>query len=194
MKETYFEGQVIREQKIQSETMEYFKFIDCDFENCSFEDCKIINCTFENCKFYNCNIVSLSAQYSEIKNAEFKKCNLIGIHWGGLLPSGKYARALEKIENCYLKYNTFSDMNLKKFDFSGNIIQDSLFDECDLKESNFKSCRLEGRQIHNSDIRKADFRDSRGYIIDIPSNKLKQAKFSYPEVVSLLDSLDIEID
>ena len=169
MKETYFEGQVIREKKIQSETMEYFKFIDCDFENCSFEDCKIINCTFVNCKFYNCNIVSLSAQYSEIKNAEFKKCNLIGIHWGGLLPSGKYARALEKIENCYLKYNTFSDMNLKKFDFSGNIIQESLFDECDLKES-------------------------RGYIIDIPSNKLKQAKFSYPEVVSLLDSLEIEID
>lgn len=77
MKETYFEGQVIREQKIQSETMEYFKFIDCDFENCSFEDCKIINCTFENCKFYNCNIVSPSAQYSEIKNAEFKKCKLI---------------------------------------------------------------------------------------------------------------------
>lgn len=85
-------------------------------------------------------------------------------------------------------------MNLKKFDFSGNIIQESLFEECDLKESNFKNCRLEETQIHNSDIRKADFRDSRGYIIDIPSNKLKQAKFSYPDVVSLLDSLEIEID
>ena len=31
-------------------------------------------------------------------------------------------------------------------------------------------------------------------MIDIASNKLKQARFSYPEVVRLLNSLEIQIE
>lgn len=41
---------------------------------------------------------------------------------------------------------------------------------------------------------KADFRGARGYAIDIKNNNLEGAKFSYPEVVSLLSSIDIIID
>lgn len=40
---------------------------------------------------------------------------------------------------------------------------------------------------------KCDFRESTGYEIDINTNMLKDAKFSFPEVVSLLDSLEIKI-
>ena len=68
------------------------------------------------------------------------------------------------------------------------------FEECDLQESNFRNCRLEATQFFRCDVRKADFREAKGYVIDIPSNKLRQAKFSFPEVVSLLDSLEIKIE
>lgn len=74
------------------------------------------------------------------------------------------------------------------------MIQESIFEECDLQESNFRNCRLEATQFFRCDVRKADFREAKGYVIDIPSNKLRQAKFSFPEVVSLLDSLEIKIE
>jgi uncharacterized protein YjbI with pentapeptide repeats len=93
-----------------------------------------------------------------------------------------------------MKYNSFIEMPFRKFDFSGNIIQESIFEECDLQESNFKDCRLEATQFFKCNIRKADFRDAKGYAIDVSSSKIKQAKFSYPEVMSLLASLEIKID
>lgn len=195
MPEHYYEEQVIKDRKYQNITKEQSKFIDCTFENCSFEDCSITGCVFVNCKFYKCNIISLTSKHSEMKNAAFHKCNLIGIHcWNELLPAGKFAHSIEKLEGCYLKYNSFIEMPFRKFDFAGNIIQESAFEECDLQESNFRDCQLEATQFFRCDIRKADFRDAKGYVIDIPSNKLKQARFSYPEVTSLLASLDIKID
>lgn len=193
MNETYFEEEIIIDKKFQEHTVEQCKFIDCEFRNCSFEECKIIGCVFVNCRFSDCTIISLESKHSEVKNAVFKKCNLLGVHWFDLLPSGKYAHSIDKLENCFIKYNTFEEMSFVKFKFSGNTIQESTFEECNLSESDFKNCRLEGTRIFKCDIRKADFTEAKGYIIDIASNKMKQAKFSFPDVVALLESLEIKI-
>lgn len=194
MQEIYMEEKLITDKKFQEITMEKCEFIDCDFENCSFEECKIVNCIFRNCSFYNCTIISLSSQHSEVRNLILKKCNLIGVHWNELLPAGKYAYAIDRMENCYIKYNSFVEMNFTKFDFSGNSIQESEFEECNLQESNFKDCGLERTQFYKCDLRKSDFRNAIGYVIDITSNKVTNAKFSYPEVIHLLDTLQINID
>ncbi len=190
----YYEEQSIKNKKFQNTIIENCTFADCNFENCTFESCQIKNCFFVNCKFQNCNIISLTSKHSEIKNAAFKKCNLIGVHWNELLPTGKYAHCIDCLKDCYLKYNTFAEMSFIKFDFSTNIIQECMFEECNLQESSFKDCRLEATEIYRCDIRKADFRGAMGYVIDISSNKLKQAKFSFPEVVNLLNTLEIKID
>ncbi|AFS78937.1 hypothetical protein Curi_c19320 [Gottschalkia acidurici 9a] len=194
MQEKYYEGQVFKNKKIKEMQIEHYKFVDCVFEDCSFEDCKIVGCAFVNCQFYNCNVINLSSQYSEVKSATFKKCNLIGVYWSELLPAGVYAQSIDEIKDSYLKYNTFMEMSFRKFDFSGNIIQESTFEECNLMESSFQDCRLEATQISRCDIRKADFRGAMGYIIDISTNKMKDAKFSFPEVISLLDSFGIKVD
>lgn len=85
-------------------------------------------------------------------------------------------------------------MTFIKFDFSGNSIQESVFEQCNLTESNFQGCRLEKTQFYKCDIRTADFRNAAGYMIDITSNNLTNARFSYPDVIHLLDSLQIKID
>ena len=84
-------------------------------------------------------------------------------------------------------------MDIKKFDFSGNIIHDSMFDESCLKDCKFKGCDLTQTRFNICDIRSADFRESKGYLVDITNCKIKGAKFSFPEAMSLLDSLDIKI-
>lgn len=181
-------------QRLQNHTLDYCKFLDCSFENCTFEEGTLIGCKFINCRFDQCTIISLKSKYSEIKNAVFHKCNLVGIHWHTLLPSGKYPYAVNALENCCIKYNTFTEMNFTKFNFSDSIILESLFENCNLTECNFKNCRLEGTQFFKCNLQKADFRDAKGYVIDIHNNQMKAARFSFPDVIRLLETLNIKIE
>ena len=85
----------------------------------------------------------------------------------------------------------------KKFDnfkFASSQFQECFFEECSLKGCNFKDINFASTQFNRCNLSKADFRGAYGYNIDINSNILKKAKFSFPEVTSLLSSLDIIID
>lgn len=188
------EGLVFKEQEYVEDSLKDLTFIDCDFENCRFENLKLVNCRFVSCKFDECDLISLKSLHSEFKNCTLEKCNLININFSELSPSGKHAHAIEKMQNSFLKYNSFFEMNLVKFDFSSNTILETNFDECSLEQANFNGVNLEATQFMRCDLKKADFRNSRGYLIDLDTNNVKQAKFSFPEVVNLLASLDIIID
>lgn len=190
----YYENKLIENVKLENEILEDAEFIDCEFKKCVFEELTLNRCSFSGCKFKDCNIISIKTKYSQIKSAEFYGCNLIGVHWNELISTGRIFEPIKKLSDCFLKYATFIDMSFIHFDFSSNIIQESVFNECNLRESNFKGCRLERTQYINCDIRKADFRDTSGYQIDIKTNKLEDAHFSFPEVINLLNSLEIKID
>ncbi|WP_456300159.1 pentapeptide repeat-containing protein [Romboutsia faecis] len=61
-------------------------------------------------------------------------------------------------------------------------------------DANFKHICFEYTQFTQCNMTRSDFRGTYGYIIDIQSNKLKKAKFSFLEVRNLLISIDIVID
>lgn len=190
----YYEYEKIENLKMEGEVIKDTEFLDCEFIECMIEDCKFERCSFIDCKFTRCNIISVQSKHSQMRTSTFLKCNLIGVHWNELLPAGKISGPIGKLSDCFLKYNTFIEMSLMKFDFAGNNILDSAFENCNLRESSFKGCRLEVTQYTNCDMRKADFRESNGYQIDIGTNRLKDAKFSFPEVINLLNVLGIKID
>lgn len=190
----YYEGKRINNIKLDSKTLENMEFFDCTFENCTLENCLIDRCIFAECKFIHCNVVSIQSKYSQIKYAEFEKCNLIGVHWNELLSAGRIADPIRKVKHTILKYNTFMGMKFIRFDFSKNVMQDSMFEECDLRECSFKGNVLERTQFLNCDLRKADLREATEYQIDIQTNKLKGARFSFPEVIALLKVLEIKIE
>ncbi len=179
---------------LENAYLEDFTFADCDFLNCKISSCSIIRCSFSNCRFYGCTVTSLSAKYSQSRFSQFTDCRLVNIQWHELLPSGKLSEPISKINRCLLKYNAFTGINFRKFDFSGSEIISSIFGECHLNESLFKSCRLDGTEFYSCDLRKSDFREASGYNIDIFSNNLKGARFSFPEAVRLLDGLGIKIE
>lgn len=194
MAEKYFEFENFENIKMEQERIEDYEFNDCTFKNCTFEECTLAHCTFIECRFINCRIVSIKVAFSQIKYTEFEKCNLIGVNWHELLPAGKLADPISKLKECVLKYNSFMHMNFKKFNFSFNTIQDSSFDECNLVDSSFKECKLEATHFSRCDLQKADFREATGYQISISTNKMKSARFSFPEVVRLLNELGIKVD
>lgn len=194
MAEKFYENKNFANLKMDHERIEGYEFYNCTFQNCSFEECVLAHCSFIECRFINCKIVSTIVEFSQVKYAEFEKCNLIGVNWHDLLPVGSIADSITKLKECILKYNSFIHMNFRKFNFSLNTIQDSAFEECNLVESVFKECRLESTQFSRCDMRKADFREATGYQISITTNKLKEARFSFPEVINLLSELDIKVN
>ena len=190
----YFENEKFENLSITDKCFNECEFVDCQFVNCSIQNCKISRCTFSECRFVKCSIDRLESKDSEVRFIELESCCFTGIDWGALLPAGRFSEPLTKIENCSLKYNTFSEMSLVNFVFTGSNIIGSLFAECKLSESCFNQCDLSRTEFYRCDLRKADFQGAKGYKIDVLNNQLKGAKFSYPEALNLLQCLDIVIE
>lgn len=194
MNESYYEYQKFENIQLQSETIADTRFSDCEFVNCTLEDCQLRRCTFSNCTFERCTIRNLKAERSQIQLTQWLGCRLVGVNWSELLPSGRFMEPFKELRDCRLKYNTFTEMNLKQFDFSGSEITDSMFADCQLTESNFRNCSLVRTEFFKCSLQKSDFRDAAGYQIDILSCQMKDACFSFPEAIHLLDILGIEIE
>lgn len=194
MEKKQWEAQAFEDLRFQEETLADLEFIDCEFTGCVLEGCRLVRCTFTGCRFLRCRASELKAEDSQLKYAEFYGCGFTGLDWGQLKPRGRFAEPIAKLEDCRLKYNTFPEMSFPKFDFSGSEIVGSLFAQCELTESNFQECRLTDTEFFQCGLRRADLRGAEGYRIDPAANTLKGARFSYPEVVRLLDSLELQID
>ena len=115
-------------------------------------------------------------------------------HLAPLMSNGAFPDPIHTLKECSLKYNTFTEMNFNRFDFSdGNEIVGSMFAKCEMQLANFKGVELHETEFYQCDLRKADFRDATGYKVDILGSRLKDAKFSLPEAVNLLADLKIKL-
>lgn len=194
MSEQYFENKEFISLQLADEAISYFEFIDCTFIDCTIERCTLTKCRFSECIFLNCHIADLKFDGTVTNYLVFEKCILSGINWGLLISPGGFSEPVNKLADCTLKYNFFTNMNLKKFSFKSNNITYTTFADCNLSESSFEGCNLTDTEFFRCDIQKADFRNAAGYKIDIITCTIKKAKFSAPEVYNLLGSLDIKIE
>ncbi|APQ78153.1 pentapeptide repeat protein [Clostridium botulinum] len=190
----YVENEKTKGLKFRDEIISNREYIDCEFYNCNFVDVEINNCIFKECKFHNCTMNSVIFKFSTMRNATLNESEFIGINWNALKGDSFSAGPINKVRKCFFKYNNFISMRLNNFNFSGSKFQESIFEESDLIDANFKDVRFESTQFTQCNMTRADFRGASGYVIDIQSNKLKKAKFSFPEVTNLLSSIDIVID
>ena len=85
-------------------------------------------------------------------------------------------------------------MVLAGFDFSSCQFRDCRFDSCRLTGADFNGVRLGESQFTRCALDRADFRDAQGYVIAPADNTLKGARFSFPDVVRLLDGTGIKIE
>ena len=124
----------------------------------------------------------------------FEDCRLNEIEWAPLMSNGAFPDPIHTLKECSLKYNTFTEMNFNRFNFSDeNEVVGSMFAKCEMQLANFKGVKLHETEFYQCDLRKADFRDAAGYKVDILGSRLKDAKFSLPEAVNLLADLKIKL-
>lgn len=85
-------------------------------------------------------------------------------------------------------------MKLKKTKFLKSKLRDVDFTEADLTESDLRETDLLNAQFYNTNLLRCDFRNAINYLLNPLQNKVKGARFSFPEVQGLLAGLGIILE
>lgn len=192
--DTVYENECFRGLTLTGETIRNTRFTECEFRDSIFSAAEIQNCALRGCRFVRCRIDSPRGRETSVTNAEFDGCFLSGVQWCEFVSGNRYASLFLSMEDSTVRYSNFTQMKLPRFDFSTVRFAESLFAECDLSGANFRTAVLDRTEFFRTDLTNADFRDASGYQIDILTCKVKGARFSFPEAMSLLGSLGVKID
>jgi len=165
-----------------------------EFEECEFAGCRFINCKFNKCRFLNCKfsgsiLSAISPVDSSFIEIKFTKSKVIGFDW----------TKAAKVRDLSFNDCQINDSNFRLLKLSGIVItnceaKDVDFTEADLSEGDFRNTSFKESRFFKTNLTKADFRGAKDYLIDARHNTLKETHFSFPEALSLLNSLDIIID
>ena len=96
--------------------------------------------------------------------------------------------------DCILNYSVFIGLQLDNLQLEKCIAREVDFSDAGLKKAAFCATDLENAIFRNTDLSESNFVGALNYAISPQLNKLKGAKFSLPEAVSLLYGLDIIIE
>jgi uncharacterized protein YjbI with pentapeptide repeats len=166
------------------------EFSNCVFKSCDFGECKFQGSKFVDCVFTCCNLSNIHVDTCSFRGVVFDDCKLINVSFAAINPF-----LLSWIfKKCKIEVCNFAGLKMKHSRFIESVVWKTDFINVDLKDSDFSGCDLQGSRFHNAVLENVNFVGARNYYIDPASNRLKKAKFSSPEVLSLLAPFDIKIE
>jgi fluoroquinolone resistance protein len=189
-----FEQKNYYKEKFSKLALSQEVFNSLSFEECEFSNCSLIECKFEMSKFLNCvfkecilsAVTPLDCRFNEVK---FIGCKVIGMDW----TKAHKVRDLEFFQS-QINYSNFRFLSLSKIKISQCEAKEVDFIETDLSGADFQDTDLEKSRFFKTNLTEANFKRARNYYIDIKNNTLKKTRFSMPEAMNLLHSLDIILD
>lgn len=166
-----------------------------EYENCSFSDCRFAGVTLDNaqfidCEFDNCDLSNATLLKTGLKQANFKHCKLIGLHFEDC---SEFLFAVS-FSSCQLDFSTFYECSLSQIVFDKCRLKQCDFGKANLNGASFIDCDLRGAIFENTNLEGADFRSSTGFSINPSNNRLTKARFSRENIEGLLGELDIIIE
>lgn len=167
------------------------KFTDCVFSQCSFETAILSNCRFSNCLFQQCNLNLVKLPGSSFPATRFEKSKLLGVDWTQANWSTSGFDSLVRFDECVISHSTFIGLALKRIRITNCIANEVDFRDADLSNADFTGTDLDRSIFGNTNLTEADLSQARNYMVDPSKNRLKHAKFSMPEAMALLYSMDI---
>lgn len=164
------------------------EFTDCSFDKMNFEKTAFKYVRFENCTFSKCNLSLIKITACRFIDCKFNGCKMIGINW-------QEAEAPVEItmESCKLDYSIFYGLDLRRIEIRDSFAKEVNFENADLSKGKFNGTDFSLSKFKNTNLSFSDFREASNYDINPEFNKIKKAKFSMPEAMTLLQCFDIEI-
>lgn len=95
--------------------------------------------------------------------------------------------------NSVISYSTFIGLNLVGMRIVNCTASEVDFRESDLSQADFTGTDLSKSLFMDTNLTQADLSQARNYQIDPGQNLLKGARFSMPEAMALLYSMDIDL-
>lgn len=186
-----YTDQVFKDVSLRQEEIESKEFYDCTFVACAFTETVFRNCRFVTCTFKNCDLSLLRVPNCSFINTVFEDSKVIGVDWTeAIWPKGKFLDLIT-FSKCVINHSTFIGLNLKKIKVIECVAHEVDFREADLSQADFSHTDLAGSLFINTNLTRSDLTHARNYTINAGLNTLKKTKFSLPEAMSLLHSLDI---
>ena len=185
---------------VQSKTFKGQDYSETPFEKGEYEDCRFINCSFaqqdlSEVKFVDCVFEDADLSNANIRNTRFNDCSFLRCKMLGLAFDFCNAQIFSiKCEDCALNHSIFYKMKLSNSEFINCEMREVDFAEAEMKGTVLVACNLGGAIFYSTNLEKADLRQSLNYNIDPDSNKLRGAKFTAPEVLSLLRKYGLKIE
>ena len=183
------EDQIIQGRDFSGGSLSEHSFVNCTFQNCNFTQCMLRNAKLVSCSFKDCNLSLLKMDGCKWQDIYFENCKIVGAEF---FKCDKKFFSI-KVKNSFLLFCNFAGLNMKQASFHGSKLEECYFTDTCLIEADFSDTDLSGTIFHNSDLSKANFCGSKNYAMDVRANKVKKAKFSFPEAMGLLHGFEIEI-
>ena len=186
--------QTFKNITLNREIIEAKEFYDCVFVECSLAETVLRQCRFVDCAFKHCDLSLMRVPDSLFTNTQFEDCKMIGVDWTeAAWPREKFFDPIT-FSKCVLNHSTFIGLNLPEIKVIECMAHEVDFRETDLSQADFSHTDLAGSLFINTNLTQADFTSARNYTINAGLNTLKGTKFSLPEAMSLLHSLDIVLN
>jgi len=183
-----FDGLALKGAEVSSK-----QFYACVLKNCDFTGAALRFCKFSDCRFESCNLSLVKVSGSVFGGSSFLGCKLLGVNWTDASWPRLSVATPPQFRNCVI-----SDSNFLGLQLAGTVIKDCLAKDADFREADLARADLTGTDFtaslfNKTNLSGADLTRARNYAIRVADNKVKGAKFSLPEALALLYSLDIKI-
>jgi len=164
-------------------------FEACKFKNCDLAEVSLSSAYFSDCSFIECNVSLSDTLNTRFSDISFSLCKISGLDFTKANPFLLHM----DFDDCLLSYCSFSSLKLDKSKFISCKIDNCDFYSSSLVSADFSRSTFAETIFDNTDLSKANFTDARGYSINPQTNKITKAVFSMPDVINLLNPLDIII-
>lgn len=192
--DNHYSNQRFIDLDCQHHEIQNSRFENCSFINCILDNSQIKKCTFLECDFKSCSINLVKLTGSSFMDTEFKDCKMQGINWTEITFPYVILTSPVFFNTCDISYSSFYELKLPGISILECKAHDADFRSADLSNSDLSGTDFQNAEFNHTNLKDADFRSSVNYRLDPTSNNIINARFSLPEVISLLAAFKIKID
>jgi fluoroquinolone resistance protein len=167
------------------------EFESCEFRRCSLTSADLSDCAFRETTFDDCDLSGARFADSKLVSTVFSDCKLIGIDWTSVHVS-RLPLALT-FERCRMDFSSFAGLRLAGSGFRHCRLHEADFSDADLSGCDFGRADLARARFANTDIEGARLDGAINYHIDVRTNRVKGARVSLPEGMTLLQAVGIVV-
>jgi len=191
------ENESFRNLDFSGEVFNGFDFFECEFINCNLSSSGFKNTRFTNCEFKQCDLSLVKVDKSTLSGVMMNKSKVLGVDWAAANWAGNRINPILKtidFVECVMNYSNFSGLQLGHIQIVKCVAHEVNFTDTNLKGAVLRDTDFEKSVFHQTNLEGADLIGARNYYISPTDNQIKKAKFSMPEAMALLYSMDIVIE